>query len=74
MGGEKRISEISDQIKLMVIPANKPEDIPSSIWEERGCAVYLEYSARRHHMAPSLKWVQFRSAGVDKRLGHPLFL
>jgi phosphoglycerate dehydrogenase-like enzyme len=71
-GGEKRISDISDQIKLMVIPTNNPEDIPSSTWD--GVDVLYTWNILPDpSQAPSLKWVQFRSAGVDKRLGHPLF-
>lgn len=70
-GGEKRIREISDQVKLTVSAAKKPEDIPSSTWK----TVDVLYTWRvlpDPGQAPNLKWVQFKSAGVDRNLDHPL--
>jgi len=71
-GGEERITEISDQIKLTVSPAQKPEDIPSSTWESVN-VLYTWHVLPDPAIAPNIKWVQFKSAGVNPHLDHPLF-
>ena len=70
-GGQKRISEVSDQIKLIVSSATKPADIPAATWENVN--VLYTWDVLPHpDNAPNLKWVQFQSAGVDSHLNHPL--
>jgi phosphoglycerate dehydrogenase-like enzyme len=70
-GGQKRISAISEQIQLDVVPAKKTEDISSSIWENVD-VLYTWDVLPDPGDAPNLKWVQFKSAGVDPYLDHPL--
>jgi phosphoglycerate dehydrogenase-like enzyme len=70
-GGEQRIRDVSDQIKLTVAPVKKPEDIPSSTWKSVD-VLYTWNTLPNPELAPNLKWVQFNSAGVDSRLGHPI--
>lgn len=70
-GGQKRITDISDQIKLTLVSATKPEDIPSSTWEIVD-VLYTWSILPNPELAPNLKWVQFRKAGIDTHLDHPL--
>ncbi len=70
-GGEKRIREVSDQVKLTVTTAKKPGDIPSSTWEKVD-VLFTWRILPEPGQAPNLKWVQFKSAGVDRHLDHPL--
>jgi phosphoglycerate dehydrogenase-like enzyme len=70
-GGEKRISDVSDQIRLTVIPAKKTEDITTATWENVD-VLYTWDILPEPDQAPNLKWVQFKSAGVDAHLNHPL--
>ncbi len=71
-GGEKRIREVSDQIKLTVAPVKKPGDIPPGTWKDVD-VLYTWHILPEPGQAPNLKWVQFNSAGVDSRLTHPIF-
>lgn len=70
-GGEKRIHNISDQVKLTVVSAKKPGDIPTSTWESVD-VLYTWSLLPEPDQAPNLKWIQFKSAGVDRHLNHPL--
>ena len=70
-GGEDRIKAISDQFKLTITRASQPEDIPDSTWESVN-VLYTWNVLPDPAKAPNLKWVQFKSAGVDSHLDHPL--
>lgn len=71
-GGQKRITDISERIKLSVVSATKPEDIPSSTWESVN-VLYTWSLLPNPEMVPNLKWIQFKKAGIDLHLNHPLF-
>lgn len=71
-GGEQRITAVSQQIRLTVTAAEKPEDIPPSTWADVDI-LYTRGVLPNRGTAPNLKWVQFNSAGVDSNLDHPIF-
>jgi len=70
-GGEERLREVSDQVKLTVLPAKKPGEIPSSTWENVD-VLYTWHVLPEPGQAPNLRWVQLKSAGVNRHLDHPL--
>lgn len=70
-GGEKRLQDISERIKLTVAQVKKAEEIPASTW--KSVNVLYTWDVLPHpDNAPNLKWIQFKSAGVDSHLNHPL--
>lgn len=70
-GGEKRIREVSDQVKVTVSTVKNPADIPTSTWANVD-VLYTWSIMPDPEQAPNLKWIQFKSAGIDRHLDHPL--
>ena len=65
------IQGLSDRIKLTVIPAKRPEDVPEARWAKTD-VLYTRGVLPKPEQAPDLRWVQFNTAGVDPYLDHPL--
>lgn len=70
-GGEQLLQDVSDRIKLTVVQVKKAEEIPASTWKSVN-VLYTWDVLPQPDEAPNLKWVQFKSAGVDSHLNHPL--
>lgn len=68
---QKKLRQVSDRIKLNVVPASDPEKIPDEIWAATEI-LYTWEVLPDPDKAPNLKWIQFRSAGVDAVIDHPL--
>ena len=67
----ERISKVSDQVDLTVVPANKPDQVPDELWESAD-VLYTQGVLPDPTKAPHLRWVQLNMAGVDEFLDHPL--
>ncbi len=67
----QKIYQVSDRIKLNVVPTSDPEKISDDVWGETEI-LYTWEVLPAPDKAPNLKWVQFRSAGVDAVIDHPL--
>ncbi len=70
-GEQKKLRQVSDQIKLTVMPASDPEKISDEIWAVTEI-LYTWEVLPDPDKVPNLKWIQFRSAGVDAVIDHPL--
>jgi phosphoglycerate dehydrogenase-like enzyme len=68
---QKRLRDVSERVKLTVIPATKPADIPEERWANAD-VLYTWNVLPDPQIAPNLQWVQFNSAGIDPFLDHPL--
>jgi len=68
---QERLLKVSDRVKLTVIPASDPADIPDERWAEAD-VLYTWDVLPEPEKAPMLKWVQLGSAGVDPFLELPL--
>ena len=66
-----RIQEVSDQVQLTVISARTLEDIPDEVWAETNI-LYTWNILPEPGKAPNLKWIQFKSAGIDRYVDHPV--
>ncbi len=66
-----RISEISEGIKLNVVPSGDAESVPMERWEEAD-VLYTRGIFPLPEQAPNLKWIQLQSVGVDTFLEHPI--
>ena len=69
---QTRIREVSDRIQLRVIPAETADNIPDERWEETDI-LYTWHVLPDAGKAPNLRWVQFKSAGIDRYIDHPVF-
>lgn len=67
----KRIHEVSDSLKLTVIPVMKADEITDARWAETD-VLYTGGVLPDADKAPNLQWVQFNSAGIDPFQDHPL--
>jgi phosphoglycerate dehydrogenase-like enzyme len=59
-----RLETVSPRLKLRVIKASKPDEIPTEDW----AMTEILYTARMipsAEQAPNLRWIQFHYAGVD---------
>jgi len=68
---QARIREVSDRIKLFVIPAKESQEIPDERWADAD-VLYTWQVLPEPEKVPNLKWVQFKSAGVDTLVDYPL--
>jgi len=67
----EKIRQVSDRIKLKVVPAREPDEVSDERWEEAEI-LYTWEVLPDPEKTPNLKWVQFQSAGVDAVVDHPL--
>lgn len=67
-----RIRGVSDRIQLRVIPAETVDNIPDECWAETDI-LYTWNILPDAGKAPNLKWVQFKSAGINRYIDHPFF-
>ncbi len=68
---QKRIKELSDQITLSIDQVNHAGEIPESRWQSVN-VLYTWNLLPEPDAVPNLEWVQFKRAGVDDFIGHPL--
>ncbi len=66
-----RIREASPRLRLTVIPARKPEDIPGDVWA-RTEVLYTDRNLPAPGQAPKLRWIQFHYAGIDTLVDSPI--
>ncbi len=71
-GGEKRIKDVSEQIRLTLASTDKPGELAPTTWADVDI-LYTTNLLPNPDEAPNLKWVQVNRAGVDSQLDHPLF-
>ncbi len=66
-----KLRAISPRLKITVIRARRPEEIPDDVWEQ----VQVLYTNRvlpAPEQAPRLRWVQFHWAGIDHVVDAPV--
>ena len=68
---QARIRGTSERVKLTVIPTNNPNEINDKRWSETE-VLFTQGVLPEMGKAPNLKWVQFRSAGIDSFLDDPV--
>jgi phosphoglycerate dehydrogenase-like enzyme len=66
-----KLNELAPRIKVNVIPAQKPEDIPADQWA-RTEVLYTNRVIPSAEQAPRLRWIQFHWAGVDHTIDTPI--
>jgi phosphoglycerate dehydrogenase-like enzyme len=62
---------VSPRLKLTVVKARKPEDVPDEVWKKTE-VLYTDGVLPDEGQAPNLRWVQFHWAGIDHAADHPL--
>lgn len=67
----KRIRDTSDRVKLSMIRAKAAADVPRARWKETE-VLFTWDVLPEPDLAPQLKWIQFKRAGVDDYIHHPL--
>jgi phosphoglycerate dehydrogenase-like enzyme len=67
----ERLEAISPRLGLHIHPTNRVEEIPPAMLA-RAEVLYTLRSVPLPAQAPSLKWVQFHLAGLDRFADHPL--
>jgi phosphoglycerate dehydrogenase-like enzyme len=67
----ERIRKAAREIRLTVIPADDPDEVPDERWEETE-VLYTWNVLPDPVKVPNLKWIQFGSAGVDPFLDNSL--
>ncbi len=65
-----RINELAPRVKVNLIPAQKPEDVPADVWP-RVEVLYTNRIIPTAEQASKLRWIQFHWAGVDHALDAP---
>lgn len=66
-----KLSGISPRINLTAIPAQKSSEIPAEIWA-RTEVLYTGHVLPHVDQVPSLRWVQFHFAGIDRYADEPI--
>lgn len=66
-----RLNELAPRVKANLIPAQKPEDVPTEVWS-RTEVLYTNRIIPTAEQAPKLRWIQFHWAGVDHALDAPI--
>ena len=66
-----QISAISPKINLTAIPAQKASEIPTEIWA-RTEVLYTGHILPELEQVPSLRWIQFHFAGIDRYIDEPV--
>jgi phosphoglycerate dehydrogenase-like enzyme len=67
----ERLEAISPRLGLHIHPANRVEEIPPAMLA-RAEILYTLRAVPAPEQAPTLKWVQFHLAGLDRFAEHPL--
>ena len=65
------LTEISPRLKITVLPALKPEEVPAEVWSNIE-VLYTNRVIPAPEAAPNLHWIQFHWAGVDHALDAPI--
>lgn len=65
------LREVSQRVRLNLISARRPEDIPPEVWS-RTEVLYTDRVLPTPLQAPNLRWVQFHFAGIDFAINSPL--
>lgn len=65
------LQRVSPRINLTVQPAKSAEEIPAEVWQ-RTEILYTSTILPHPGQAPSLRWIQFHWAGIDKLVDVPL--
>ena len=68
---QSRVRGLSDRIELKVSPVKRAEEISDAQWREIN-VLFTQNVLPDPSLVPNLKWIQFRYAGVDPYLDHPL--
>ncbi len=68
---QKRINELSDKISLSIAQVSHAGEIPDFRWKDVN-VLYTWDILPEPDVAPNLDWIQFKRAGVDDFIGHPL--
>ena len=68
---QSRIKCISDRINLKVIPVKNADEISQEEWQPVN-VLFTQDVLPDPELTPNLRWVQFRFAGIDPFLDHPL--
>jgi phosphoglycerate dehydrogenase-like enzyme len=65
------LSAVSSRLQVTVRRARSSEDIPSDLWRQTD-VLYTSGILPTPEQAPSLKWIQFHSAGIDAHSDTPI--
>jgi phosphoglycerate dehydrogenase-like enzyme len=66
-----QLSAISPKINLTAMPAQKASEIPAEIWA-RTEVLYTGHVLPGLEQVPSLRWIQFHFAGIDRYINEPI--
>jgi phosphoglycerate dehydrogenase-like enzyme len=66
-----QLSAISPKINLTAMPAQKASEIPAEIWA-RTEVLYTGHVLPELDQVPSLRWIQFHFAGIDRYINEPI--
>jgi len=66
-----RLAAVSPKINVKAIAAQKASDIPAEIWAQTE-VLYTGHVLPDPKMAPSLRWIQFHFAGIDRYIDEPI--
>jgi phosphoglycerate dehydrogenase-like enzyme len=67
----EKIQAVSSRLKIRVVIASKPEEIPSDVWATAE-VLYTNKVVPEPGMVPNLRWIQFHWAGVNHVADAPL--
>ena len=66
-----KLTGISPRINLTAIPAQKTNEIPAETWA-RAEVLYTGHVLPQAEQVPSLRWIQFHFAGIDRYMDEPI--
>jgi len=66
-----QLSAISPKINLTAFPAQKASEIPAELWA-RTEVLYTGHVLPEPEQVPSLRWIQFHFAGIDRYINEPI--
>lgn len=66
-----RLATISPKINLRAIAAQKAAEIPAEIWAQTE-VLYTGHVLPEPEQVPSLRWIQFHFAGIDRYIDEPV--
>lgn len=66
-----RLRAISPRLKVNVLKARKPDEIPQEVWFQTQ-VLYTNRVLPAPEQAPNLQWIQFHWAGIDHAVDAPI--
>jgi phosphoglycerate dehydrogenase-like enzyme len=67
----QQLRNISPRLEITVYPTRRMEDIPADVWA-RTEILYTDVVLPAPEQVPSLRWIQFHWAGIDRLVDSPL--